>query len=260
MPQPRPYVPFEFEDVFTPAETDIGPLIYSAPERRTWLIRAAVSDAGLTECLLDQCKVWTAGADPSMGVVAVFVAEQLGLKSLSVAMGNRLLEADDEWLAYTVPAQWDDRGSAQLRFDRVEDARRAGSLVGYDLGWLMTDFVLRSCTPADPASKMVKRFAARTPALQALAWGVLEPEDFETALGWVPGFLERSPQYANEVATRYALLAKEQCPRLASLCAQLPKAARTDLGHALEKNLRRIGRIKLWVACREALREGVRPH
>ena len=69
----------------------------------------------------------------------------------------------------------------------------------------------------------------------------------------MPDLLIEAPHLANEVATKYVLLSRDDCPDLCASLKDVPLDTRTHFASALEKNLRRVGRIRKWVECRTAL-------
>tara|TARA_B100001093_G_C26272064_1_gene777338 strand:- start:84 stop:617 length:534 start_codon:yes stop_codon:yes gene_type:complete len=164
------------------------------------------------------------------------------------------LEADSDLFdGHMVGGNPDQKAARTLRFEAVDRERPLGVMAGYSLSWLAIEFLLTTCIPGDPILARAKAYAAQRPSLQGLVWRSLEPLELSDAIEWIPEFLTRVPQFANEIGTQFALVAPLVSADLARRCQTLPAATKTELAHALEKNLLRTGRVKIWVACRNGL-------
>ncbi|MEE2758069.1 MAG: hypothetical protein VYA30_15530 [Myxococcota bacterium] len=247
------YTPFLFEGVKTPDASDMEATLRLQPDKRPWLLRAAIADNGLANALEDLVTHFIETGEGTCLELALYTAERLELRGLRHALMERV-EADPELFdGYMVGGDRGQSETRKLRFEAVERERPLGEMAGYSLSWLAIEFLLTTCIPGDPILGRAKAHAAQRPSLQGLAWRSLDPSELPDAISWIPDFLFRAPQFANEVGTQFALVSPMTAERLARRCRSLPASTKSDLAHALEKNLLRTGRVKVWVACRQAL-------
>ena len=91
--------------------------------------------------------------------------------------------------------------------------------------------------------------------LARLAWETRDPRAPLLPLApYAPLLLSLHPELAEPLALRLALLCPHEAPALCAALAPLPpSAARDAFARALQKQLGRVGRVRLWVECRGAL-------
>lgn len=248
------YIPFLHEGRMTPRADDLQSYLKGDDLDFPWLLRAAVRSELLTDALANLAELWLAGDEQPSVETAFRMVEALELRRLRGAMLSCLERFDGSAEQMLCTGQLDVTTRAVTRFGPGQFERTAGQMKGYPIGWVGVDILLRLCIPGDPILGRVKAYASARPSLYPLAWRALEADEVATSLDWVGGLLMRAPQFAVEVATRFALLAPDACEALAARCVKLPSETREAIAGTLQKNLLRTGRVRVWVACREALK------
>ena len=248
------YTPFQQEGRLTPHLDDLERYFNGDGADFPWLLRAAVRSELLCNALASLAEQWLASDCEDAVENAFRLVEALELRGLRSAMLSCLERMDEVFAERPCSGRLDAAARVVTRFGPGQFERVAGCMQGYPLAWVAVDILLRLCVPGDPVLMRVKAYAAARPSLYPLAWRALEANEVETSLDWVAMLLQRAPNFAVEVATRYALLAPDACEALARCCADLPVDIRELVGGTLQKNLLRTGRVRVWVACREMLK------
>ena len=224
------YEPFEFEGELTPSSCKLQAAMMGAEADRRRLVRAAVTSHELAEEMVEQARALLSSERVDEVEVALYFARSIGLRPLVHELGIRVMSGAELWRAQPT------------LIDGFSTLASAG-----------VDFVFNWALPGDSMVEDLIVYGLATPGLRRVAWVALPVEMLQEHMHAMPNLLLEEPSIANEVATKYALMCREGCPELCTLLVEVPKETRALFAQALEKNLRRIGKIKMWVACRRVL-------
>jgi len=213
----------------------LSEVLKTEPDARPWLIRAAIGDTDLSKEITALAQRWSTSSELEERRLGLLLGDRLGLKDVAKTIAQRLNLAPSEWLKH----QGLTTSDATLAQDAVV-------------------FVTRVSSPGSQALHQALEFALSSSETRVLGWNGLPPEELTSALPWIDQLLREAPQLANQVASRFALLAREECPALCTALAGADDDVRTIISNTLKKNLKRMGKIKLWRASQDALNG--RPH
>jgi hypothetical protein len=225
------YQPFLFEGQMCPALDGLGPTLRRHPESRPWLIRAAIGDAALSQEISGLAGEWTRSPDMEDRRLGLLLGDRLGLKHVAQQLAVSVHEDPDSWIG-------------QLGLEGSNASLAQDAVV----------FLARVSQPGSETLARTLQFALAHSETRILGWQGLPPEQLPDAIPWIPKLLEEAPQLANQVASRFALLARDHCPALCEAVSGADLPVREVIGATLQKNLKRMGKIRLWAASRDALK------
>lgn len=95
---------------------------------------------------------------------------------------------------------------------------------------------------------------ARRDWLSTWLWDHLDMrEGLAPLLPYARQILQGHPERAELLAVRLALITPDEALDVCQALQSLPQSERASFGSLLERQLKRVGKISLWVGCREAL-------
>lgn len=192
------------------------------PAERARQVRLAVESPSVAEAVYISCR---SGLDSTPGRVgaALQAAHALMERRLVPAVVERLLTG--RWDAAPDPTQPGQPLAASALAFVVDVGRPA-----------QADPAVRHCLTVD--------------GLRARAWRATTPDHVGLVLAQLGALLHEAPALAGPIATRFALLHREQCEAAAGIVARQPAPVRRAFAADLRKHLERVGAIRLWVTCR----------
>lgn len=228
--------PIEFEGQPLPRPEELADALRIPIAERRWLVRAAISVPTFAEAIANQASLWAQDEGFENRVDSLWYGHTLGLKSVARDLAATLDSAPEAWLG--VP----------------------GVLgTGQTLAQEVVAYILRVAPPGTAPVSHALAFALAHEETRILGWQALPPDELPQAIPWARTLLTESPDLANQLASRFALLARDICPELCATLAPLPDDTKLVIANTLRKNLKRMGKVRLWVACREALKGGEPP-
>lgn len=224
------YTPFDFEGQRVPHGEALSATLLDGPERRAWLIRAAVESPALAEAVEIAAEGLIAEGQGEALAVGLHVARALMARRPLRALTRRMAEAPSELVSVPDPL----------------DALSTLAQTAYD-------YALQVRPRGDEAVQAMLRAGMAWPELRMSLWRVIATEDPEGLLPHLADLVAQSPSLAGDIATQYALVHTDLCPAAAAAVATLPEDLRGDFAETLHKHLDRIHAVRLWVRCRQIL-------
>jgi hypothetical protein len=256
------YPSFTFEGQSVPTVHAL-PDALSARDTSLFWVRAAVSNPVFAHAVISIADGWLDHASAFKRALSLHYLRALGARGCCERVSKTLTQRPYDWLFIINPLfELNEEARPLMEDSTSEDGvsffpPRKIYFVEETLAETALQLLITLCPPQHIARESAIDWALTEPSLTVWAWDAWAPQRahlplLQSALK----VLNESEEWCEALALRLALFHPQEAPIFCEHLKALHSPQKHIFERTLEKQLRRVGKIKLWVHCRKSLLRG----
>ena len=256
------YPPFTFEGQSVPTAQAL-PEVLSEHDRSLFWVRAAVSNPQFAHAVITIADDWLDHVSSLKRALSLHFLRALGARGRCDRVSRVLTQRPSDWLFIVNPlSELNEEASSLIEDSTSEDGvsffpPRKVYFFEETLAETALQLLITLCPPQHSARERAIDWALAEDSLTVWAWDAWAPQ--RPHLPLLPSafrILTDSEEWCEALALRLALFHPQEAPIFCEQLRELEPPRKSVFERTLEKQLRRVGKIKLWVRCRQSLLMG----